>query len=208
MKWLPRHGTVIAKKIAMKKLSIDLNKFTRGRVFAHLKFQLIYEISLGPSHSHADGACANERANQFAKRRAGRLPLRPTAAAPVWGKLVMAGNVVTVITHGAATPTAWIQLGKPQTLGFVNNPVLVGIYIASHNAAAISTGTIDKLFHHAHPSLSACRWRHRLARAHGIGQPHQQCRNLSGSGADIWGTSDQFNFPALAGLGDCTSSAA
>jgi len=34
----------------------------------------------------------------------------PTAAAPIWGKLVVAGNVVTCYyANGTATPTSWIS---------------------------------------------------------------------------------------------------
>ncbi len=129
----------------------------------------------------------------------------PTAAAPVWGKLVISGNVVTCYyARGAATPTTWTQVGVPQTIDFINNPVLVGIYITSHNAAAISSGTIDNFS--ITPAAS-----YRLADCD-IGAPaFMGSANLisgvwtiAGSGADIWGTSDQFNMQPWLVWGDCT----
>ena len=129
----------------------------------------------------------------------------PTAAAPVWGKLVICGNVVTCYyAKGAAIPTAWTQMGAPQTIDFINNPVLVGIYITSHNAAAISSGTVDNFS--ITPASS-----YRLADCD-IGAPSLMGSanlisgvwTISGSGADIWGASDQFNMQPWLVWGDCT----
>jgi hypothetical protein len=129
----------------------------------------------------------------------------PTATAPVWGKLVINGNVVTCYyATGTATPTIWKQLGLPQTMGFLNNPLLVGIYVTSHNAGAISSGTIDNFSITPAPT-------YRL-QDQDIGAPaFMGCANLtsgvwsiSGSGADIWGTADQFNFQPWLVWGNCT----
>lgn len=131
----------------------------------------------------------------------------PTAAAPIWAKLTVVGNVVTCYyANGAAAPTAWIQLGAPQTVDFVNNPLLVGVYITAHNAAAISTGTIDNVSITS-PSNSI----YKLADGD-IGSPALMGSanlingvwSLSGSGADIWNTSDQCNFQPWLVWGDCT----
>jgi hypothetical protein len=62
----------------------------------------------------------------------------------IWGKLVISGNIVTCYYGtGTTSPTTCIELGSPQTIGFINDPLLVGICITSHNVAAISSGTID-----------------------------------------------------------------
>lgn len=129
----------------------------------------------------------------------------PTTAAPIWGKLVVSGNTVTCYyAKGLAKPNAWTQLGQTQTIGFVNNPLLVGIYLTSHNANALSAGTIDNFS--ITPSSA-----YRLA-DHDVGAPELMGSanliggvwSLSGSGADIWGTSDQFNFQPWLVWGDCT----
>jgi len=129
----------------------------------------------------------------------------PTAAAPVWGKLVLNGNTVTCYyATGTATPTTWKQIGVPQTLGFLNNPLLIGIYVSSHNSGALSTGTIDNFSITPAPT-------YRL-QDQDIGAPSLMgCANLfggvwtiSGSGADIWNSADQFNFQPWLVWGNCT----
>jgi hypothetical protein len=68
----------------------------------------------------------------------------PTVAKPIWAKLVLAGNSVTCFyATGTAAPTTWTQVGKPTTVNFVNSPLLVGLFLCSHDATALSTGTID-----------------------------------------------------------------
>jgi hypothetical protein len=129
----------------------------------------------------------------------------PTAAAPVWGKLVISGNTVTCsYATGTATPTTWKQIGQPQTLGFLNNPVLVGIYITSHNTGNLSAGTIDNFSITPTPT-------YRLQDQDIGAPPFMGCANLtagvwtiSGSGADIWGTADQLNFQPWLVWGNCT----
>jgi len=129
----------------------------------------------------------------------------PTAAAPVWGKLVITGNVVTCYyATGKATPTTWTQIGQPETIGFINNPLLVGIYITSHDTTSISSGTIDNFSITPAPT-------YRLADCD-IGAPALMGSanliagtwNISGSGTDIWSTSDQCNFQPWLVWGDCT----
>jgi hypothetical protein len=129
----------------------------------------------------------------------------PTAAAPVWGKLVINGNTVSCYyAVGAATPTAWLPLGQSQTINFLNNPILVGIYITAHNSAAISSGTIDNVSISPTPTY--------LLQDQDIGAPKLMGSanlisgvwNITGSGADIWNTADQFNFQPWLVTGNCT----
>lgn len=143
---------------------------------------------------------------QIASQEAGPFPCpAPTPAAPIWGKLVMTGNVVTCYyAKGAATPTTWTQLGSPKTIGFINDPVLVGIFITSHDGNAMSSGTIDNLSITPTPT-------YRLADTD-IGAPQYMGSanliagvwNLTGSGIDIWNSSDHFNFQPWLVNGDCT----
>jgi hypothetical protein len=139
----------------------------------------------------------------------GAIPcLPPTALVPVWGKLVVSGNVVTCYyATGLTTPTAWKQIGKPQTIGFINNPVLVGMYICARDdtgPATLSTGTIDNFSITPAPTyrLTDCD----------IGAPSLMGSanlingvwHLAGSGSNIFGTSDQCNFQPWLVWGDCT----
>ena len=135
----------------------------------------------------------------------------PTPSAPIWAKLVVADNVVTAycasgstLPVGAAAPTNWIQIGAPQAISFVNNPLLVGIFLTSHNSATVSTGTIDSV------SITPAAT-YELADVD-VGQPKLMGSanlingvwTMSGSGADVWNTSDQFNFQPWLVWGDCT----
>jgi hypothetical protein len=129
----------------------------------------------------------------------------PTSTAPVWGKLVLSGNNVTCYyAVGAATPTSWKQIGQVQTIGFANNPLLVGLFFTAHNASALGGGTIDNFSITPAPT-------YRLQDSD-IGAPAlmgsanliKGVWTLAGSGADIWGTADQFNFQPWLVWGDCT----
>jgi hypothetical protein len=129
----------------------------------------------------------------------------PTAAAPIWAKLVVASNTVTCYyAKGVAAPTTWTQIGKPEAINFVNNPVLVGMYLCSDSPTALCSGTIDNFSITPAPT-------YRLADAD-IGAPALMGSanlingvwNLSGCGTDIWNASDQFNFQPWLVWGDCT----
>jgi hypothetical protein len=132
-------------------------------------------------------------------------PLVPTAATPIWGKLVLSGNTVTCYYGtGVAQPTTWTQAGKPTTISFINNPILVGMFICSHDSTSIASGTIDNFSITPTPT-------YRLADTD-IGAPSLMGSanlingvwNLAGSGADIWTSTDQFNFQPWLVWGDCT----
>jgi len=130
----------------------------------------------------------------------------PSAATPVWGKLVINGNVVTCYyAKGAATPTTWTQLGSPQTVGFINNPLLVGVYITSHSATpAISSGTIDNFSISPTPTYQLTDCDIGAPTLMGSANLINGVWNLAGCGTDIWGTSDQFNFQPWLVWGNCT----
>jgi hypothetical protein len=128
-----------------------------------------------------------------------------TTPAPVWGKLVLVGNTVTCYyARGTATPTTWIQIGLPKVINFINDPILVGMYITSHTTTTLITGKIDNFSITPSPS-------YRLA-DYDIGSPaFMGSANLiggiwylAGSGADIGAFSDQCNFQSWLVWGDCT----
>jgi len=132
----------------------------------------------------------------------------PTPAAPVWGKLVVSGNSVTCFyATGAATPTVWTQIGVPRTTDFINNPVLVGIYITAHDStgpSTVSTGTIDNFSITPAPTYQLMDYDIGSPSLMGSANLISGVWNIAGSGKDIWGTSDQFNFQSWLVWGDCT----
>ena len=129
----------------------------------------------------------------------------PTAAAPIWGKLVISGDTVTCYyAKGAATPTVWIQLGTPQTVGFINNPLLVGIYItACDNAGTptLSTGTIDNFSVTPTPTYRLTDVDVGAPKLMGSANLINGVWNIAGTGSDIWHRLGPIQFPALAGVG-------
>jgi hypothetical protein len=129
----------------------------------------------------------------------------PTATAPIWGKLVLKDNTVTCYyALGAATPKTWKQIGAPQLVDFVNNPLLVGVFITSHNAGVLSSGTIDNFSITPTPTYRLQDSDIDSPALMGSANLIKGVWNLSGSGVDIWGTADQFNLQPWLVWGDCT----
>jgi hypothetical protein len=129
----------------------------------------------------------------------------PTAATPVWGKLVVAGSTVTCYyATGTAQPTAWVQLGQPKIISFINNPLLVGIFITAHNASALSTGTIDNFSITPAPTYRLMDVDIGTPTLMGVANLTAGVWSITGSGTDIWNTADQFNFQPWLVWGDCT----
>jgi hypothetical protein len=95
-------------------------------------------------------------------------------------------------------------MGKVQTINYTNNPLLVGIYYTAHNASTLGGGTVDNFSITPTPT-------YRLQDSD-IGAPGLMGSAnlingvwaLTGSGGDIWGTADQFNFQPWLVWGDCT----
>ena len=129
----------------------------------------------------------------------------PTATAPVWGRLVVTGNTVTCYyALGTAKPTVWKQLGVPKTIGFLNNPLLVGLFITAHNSSVMANGTVDNF-----SITPAPKYRLQdvdIGAPSLMGSANLICGvwRLSGSGADVWGASDACNFQPWLVWGDCT----
>jgi len=129
----------------------------------------------------------------------------PTSAAPIWGKLVLSGNVVTCYyATGTATPKVWTPIGQPQTIGFINNPLLVGMCITAHDTTSLSTGTIDNFSITPTPTYQLTDCDIGAPTLMGSANFINGAWHLAGSGANIYGTSDQFNFQPWLVWGDCT----
>jgi hypothetical protein len=129
----------------------------------------------------------------------------PSSTIPIWGKLVLSGNTVTCYyALGAATPKTWTRIGAPETINFINNPILVGMYIASDDANSLSTGTIDNFSITPAPTYRLADYDIGAPSLMGSSNLINGVWNLSGSGACIWATSDQCDFQSWLVWGDCT----
>ena len=131
----------------------------------------------------------------------------PTAAAPIWGKLVISGNVVTAYYAQSTTlPTSW-NLAGSKTIGFINNPLLVGLFINSRDGTGtptLATGTIDNFSITPAPTYRLVDTDIGAPKLMGSANLINNVWNLSGSGTGITTTFDQFNFQPWLVWGDCT----
>jgi hypothetical protein len=95
-------------------------------------------------------------------------------------------------------------LGKAQTINFLNNPILAGIYISSADTTNVTLGVVDNV------SITP-KATYRLA-DYDIGAPalmgsantFSGIWHIAGSGLGIGGTSDQCNFQSSLVWGDFT----
>jgi hypothetical protein len=128
-----------------------------------------------------------------------------SVTAPIWAKLVLSGNTVTCsYAFGVARPTVWQQFGVPRTINFINNPILIGIYVTSHNTAALSSGTLDNFSITPAASYQLADYDVGAPVLMGSSNLISGVWHLSGSGAGVRSTSDQCNFQSWLVTADCT----
>ena len=137
---------------------------------------------------------------------AGTIPAPvPTALTPVWCKLLLSGNTVSCFYGlGVTAPTVWKEIGKPQTINFINNPILVGLYMTSGGAGFIGSGTIDNFSITPAPTYRLGDYDIGAPQMMGSANLINGVWNLSGSGSQMSGTFDQCNFQSWLVWGDCT----
>ena len=118
---------------------------------------------------------------------------------------MLTGNTVTCYYGlGSATPKTWTQIGVPQTINFINNPILIGMFITSHSTAALTSGTIDNFSITPAPKYRLVDYDIGAPSLMGSANLINGVWNLAGCGADIFGSSDQCNFQSWLVWGDCT----
>lgn len=123
----------------------------------------------------------------------------PTAANPVWLKLVKNGNNYWgYYATGTSSPTVWNQVGSKQTITLSSSTPLLGLAVCSHNNSVLMTATADNVSITQVPVLTSAD----------IGSPTPAgslsylntyneatgTYTLSGGGADIWNGADQFQY--------------
>ncbi len=127
-----------------------------------------------------------------------------SANAPVWVKIVRAGTTVT--GYFSADGTTWTKAGSV-TVTMATN-VYVGLAVTSHNTAAINTATFDSVaVTPATPAPAPAGPTLTDADVGSVGMPGSMSVSggtytIKGAGADIWGTTDAFNFAYQSLAGD------
>ena len=112
----------------------------------------------------------------------------PALAAPVWLRMVRMGNTVKTYYRKNLTDL-WTLVGQ-QT--FTNMPALanIGVAVASHADGTVATAKFSGVRFGAVPLLFG----HAIGSATGSATTDGTTYTVKGSGADIWGISDNFFF--------------
>jgi beta-glucanase (GH16 family) len=122
----------------------------------------------------------------------------PGVTAPVWVQLLRSGDAFSgsYSTDGVT----WTQIGDTQTVP-MNPTALAGLAVTSHNINATTSAAFS------HVSVLPGSWTDADIGVPGLPgssvfDPASGAWTIAGSGADIWGTSDQFHFASQGFTGD------
>jgi regulation of enolase protein 1 (concanavalin A-like superfamily) len=120
----------------------------------------------------------------------------PSLAPGVWLRLVRTGDVITTYySHPTATDGYWVPVGS-QTFASLPSTMLVGFAVGSHERGRLAQAE----FQNVELSLGSPEWQ-----ANDIGDVSAAGHSfvdeqsgpeftVVGSGADVWGTADEFHF--------------
>ena len=171
---------------------------TEQYVHAWTKAGVMIRDSVAPGSRQALMLVSPGKGNAFQRRLATDGASTHTAgafvAAPYWVRLTRAGNTITA--SESADGTTWTLVGT-DTIAFAPN-VVIGLAVSSHTATAAATATFDNVIVErlwASQDIGAVGVAGSTAIANGV-------FNLTGAGADIWGTADAFHFTYQRLIGD------
>jgi regulation of enolase protein 1 (concanavalin A-like superfamily) len=123
----------------------------------------------------------------------------PTMYWPTWVRLVRRGS--TIAAYVRRQPQQGWQLVASQTIDMPET-IYAGLAVTSHVAGTLATATFDHVVSDARPA-----WTGRdigAVAAAGSDADELVRHTVSGSGADIWGTADEFRFASRTWNGDGT----
>ena len=133
----------------------------------------------------------------------------PALAPGVWLRLVRTGDVITAYySHPTATEDLWVRIGS-QTFASLPSTMLVGFAVSSHQRGRLAQAE----FHNPELSLGSPEWQSAdigdVAAAGGsfIDEESGPEFAVTGSGADVWGTADEFHFLSREAVGNFDFSA-
>ena len=119
-----------------------------------------------------------------------------------WLKLTRSGSTITAFS--SADGSTWTAVGAA-TIS-LTDPVTIGLFTTSHNAGALGTATFDNVSVTAGGSSALpSPWADADVGSPAVAGSASYASGVftvNGSGADIWGTSDQFNYVSQSLTGD------
>jgi len=112
-----------------------------------------------------------------------------------WLKLTRSGSTITA--SSSSDGTTWTPVGA--TTMPMNDPVTIGLFNCAHNASALNTATFDNVSVTAGAALTPppAPWTDSDVGSPAVAGSASYASGVftvNGSGADIWGGSDQFNY--------------
>ena len=121
-----------------------------------------------------------------------------------WLKLTRTGSTITA--YSSADGSTWTPVGA--TTISLTDPVTIGLFTTAHNAGALSTATFDNVSVTAGGSSALpSPWADADVGSPAVAGSASYASGVftvNGSGADIWGSSDQFNYVSQPLTGDGT----
>jgi len=120
----------------------------------------------------------------------------PSLAPGVWLRLVRTGDVITTYySHPTATEDLWMPVGS-QTFASLPSTMLVGFAVSSHERGRLAQAE----FQNVELSLGSPEWQAEdigdvgAAGHSSVDEESGPEFTVTGSGADVWGTADEFHF--------------
>ena len=127
----------------------------------------------------------------------------PAITAPVWLRLSRAGAVVTAF-YRTTDSGNWTQVGT-QTFTALTADLLVGLAVSSHVDATLATATFDHVEIIPPDTHLPPGWMEEdigQVGAPGSATATASTATVTGSGADVWGTADEFHWAFRPATGD------
>ncbi len=120
-----------------------------------------------------------------------------------WLKLTRTGSTITAFS--SADGSTWTPVGA--TTVSLTDPVTIGLFTTAHNAGALSTATFDNVSVTAGSSPVPSPWADADVGSPALAGAASYASGVftvNGGGADIWGSTDQFNYVSQPLTGDGT----
>jgi len=173
-------------------------------VHAWTKAGIMFRENLGEGSRHVSLFVSANRGLAFQRRHSeGGLSVHtagPIAYTPVWLRLIRRGSIIAAY-YRHLHQQGWQFIGSetvdlPQT-------IYAGLAVTSHSAGTLATATFDNVTSTALPE-----WEDgdigAVAASGNFDDRAIIRQSVTGSGADIWGTADEFYFASRAWRGDGT----
>jgi regulation of enolase protein 1 (concanavalin A-like superfamily) len=127
----------------------------------------------------------------------------PALTAPVWLRLARSGSQVMAYYRTASSGT-WTLIGT-ETIATLSNSVQVGLAVSSHVHSTLATATFDNVQVIPPDTHLPPGWNEEdvgAVGAAGSAEATVSAARVTGSGADIWGTADEFHWAFRSATGN------